>query len=307
MAPAEFERSTAFAPGHVTGIFRPESEGRDPRARGSVGAGLVLELGASAIARWSPGPARSVRVRDASGGALPISETVVRRLVGDRRGRCVVLVRHDLPVGQGFGMSAAGSLAAGLAVAPLVGRSTQSARETAHLAELFGGGGLGGVAAILGGGLEVRDRPGVPPWGHVTHTASDRVVFVGTVTGPIPSPEILADARWLRRIRSAALPLDRLGPRTEWDEFWAASEAFTDRVGLAPPSLRSLLRGLRRRGVPAAQAMFGGSFFADLGAGSTRARAVEFLTRAGARGAELRLAVRGARAGRRRPPAGRPA
>src|SRR5271154_6986697 len=49
----ETRRARAFAPAHVTGYFSPDLGSRDPRGRGSVGAGLVLDAGAVAEAAWS--------------------------------------------------------------------------------------------------------------------------------------------------------------------------------------------------------------------------------------------------------------
>jgi len=174
-------RSTrAFAPGHVTGIFRPEVTHRDPRGRGSVGAGIVLELGAWAEARFSPGPRSRIRVVADGRGPWPISEDVARRMTPEEPGTLTVRLTHELPVGQGFGMSAAGALATALAVGALSARPTAHAVEVAHLADLFGGGGLGGVAAILGGGLEVRTRAGVPPLGRVIHRPFRPALLLGS-------------------------------------------------------------------------------------------------------------------------------
>ena len=114
-------RSGAFAPGHVTGIFRPDAESHDPRGRGSVGAGVVLELGAWAEACFTPGPARRVRLTGDGPGPWPISEDVARRLASRLSGTVTVRLAHELPVGQGFGMSAAGALATALAVGTLAG------------------------------------------------------------------------------------------------------------------------------------------------------------------------------------------
>jgi pantoate kinase len=209
-----------------------------------------------------------------------------------------VEIRHDLPVGQGFSMSASGALAAALAVARVWGVPRQRAIEVAHLSDLFGGGGLGGVAAILGGGLEVRTRPGIPPWGHVTHRMIERPVLVGVVGPPIPSPRILGDSRVLDRIVRAARDLDSLGPRPDFEDFFVASERFTDRAGLAPKRLRDVVRGVRRRGGRAAQAMFGESFFASVPNEATRTKVLEWLRRGTVRAVELDLDRHGARLAR---------
>jgi pantoate kinase len=288
----------AFAPAHVTGIFRPATAGRDPRARGSLGAGIVLELGVHAAASFTPGDRRRVRIVADVDRPLPISGEVARRLFPPGNGTLTVRLRHELPIGQGFGLSAAGATATALAVGRLFGSSRSDAFETAHLADLFGGGGLGGVASIVGGGgLEFRRRAGVPPWGEVVHRPLPGSLWVGVVGGPIPSPSVLRSPRALDRIHRAAAELDDLLAHPSADRLFEASERFTDRAGLAPPALRATLRALRRRGARAAQAMFGRTFFARPGDAGSRAAVIEWLRTARIPAVELGAARSGARVG----------
>lgn len=272
-------RALAFAPGHITGFFSPSVDARDPRARGSTGAGVVLELGVLAEARAVPARASRVTIRADVAGPLPISEEVARRLVPPHSADVSVRLTHQMPVGQGFGMSAAGALSTALAVAQIFGISRQRTAEVAHLAELFGGGGLGGIAAILGGGLEFRARAGVPPYGRVVHRAFHPSMIVGIVGDPIPSPRTLRDPRVLRRIVAAsedAWTADR-GPTVV--EFLDASQRFTDGVRLAPPHLVRTLRAIRTEGGWAAQSMFGQSFFAVPRSRGARRRVLQELER----------------------------
>jgi pantoate kinase len=290
------ETATAFAPAHVTGIFAPELKARDPRARGSLGAGLVLELGVLARAEFRDGTRRTVRVESELGHTLPISEEVARRLAPKRRGALLVRLRHQLPVGQGLGMSAAGATATALAVAEVAGRSRSDAIEVAHLADLFGGGGLGGVAAIEGGGgLEVRRRGGIPPFGDTVHVPVSGSIFVGITGAPLPSPRLLADRRFLERVRVASAGLTTLLEHPAATPFFLLSEQFTDRVGLAPRSLRRVLAALRTRGAWAGQAMFGRSFFARAKGPASRVEVVEWLERSNLRVVEIATARRGPR------------
>jgi len=291
----------AFAPGHVTGVFRSDTAARDPRGRGSVGAGIVLELGARADVRFSPGPRRRLHVVGDGPAPWPISEEVARRLAPSRAGSLTVRLSHELPVGQGFGMSAAGALATGLAVASLSGRTRTEAVQVAHLAELFGVGGLGGVAAILGGGLEVRTRPGLPPFGEVVHGPFVRPLLIGVVGRPIPSPDVLGDSAALRRIQDASSGWERLGRHPSPDAFFGVAERFTDRAGLASPAVLRAVRSLRRRGARACQAMFGESFFALPTSPRARAACLEWMEREGVRAVELRAAAAGARLEREPP------
>ncbi|MCI4335326.1 MAG: hypothetical protein L3K04_06870 [Thermoplasmata archaeon] len=288
--------SASFAPGHLTGVFRPALDARDPRARGSLGAGLVLSLGARAAARWSPGGARRIRIASDLGGSLPISEEVARRLVGGERGTLELFLAHELPVGRGFGMSAAGALATALATGDLLGRNRKESIATAHLADLFGGGGLGGVAAILGGGFEVRSRAGISPWGAVDHRPFPFPVWVASAGGPMPSFPLLTDPGFLTRVSRAARDgIEALERSPTPANFLSRSEEFTDRLALGPAPVRRLLRKLRTQGAWAAQAMLGRTVFAVAPNSAVRRRLVNAFDSAGVHAVELGVSRLGAR------------
>jgi pantoate kinase len=286
----------AFAPGHLTGIFSPALAARDPRARGSVGAGLVLEAGVLARAEWRPARRPSLRLRSDAERPLPISEEVARRLLTRRPGALQVTLDHELPIGQGFGMSAAGALATALAVATVTGSSRRHTIEVAHLADLYGGGGLGGVSAILAGGLEVRERPGIPPLGSVKHHPVRGTVFIGVLGEAMPSPELLGDPRFLARVERAAMPgLERLHRQASLGRFLEEAERFTDSIQLGPRSVLRQIHGLRTESTRVAQTMFGRSLFAVAETPKARTQLVRRLTRLGIRSAEIPVARRGAR------------
>jgi len=228
-----------------------------------VGAGLVLDLGVRARARRARATRPTVELRSALGSDLPISREVAERLVGDRPVRVIVDLEHQLPVGQGFGMSAAGALATALAVGRVLGVSRSHAVSVAHLADLFGGGGLGGVASILGGGMEIRRAPGIPPFGRVQHREFLRPIVLAVTGSPLPSPALLRDRRFRARVdRVAAAGLTALAGHLSTDRFLAEAERFADRLGLADARLRKEMRALRSEDIRVSQAMFGRSLFA---------------------------------------------
>jgi pantoate kinase len=294
--------ASAFAPGHITGWFVPRESVADPRARGSVGGGLTLARGVWATARFVPGGPSRVRLRARPRIALPISRDVARRLLRGRPGTLTVDLRHELPVGQGLGMSAAGALATALASARVLEVPRARAVEVAHLADLFGRGGLGGVAAILGGGLERRLEPGIPPWGAVRHRPWDHEILLVLAGNPLPSPPLLSDPGFLRRVRRAGLRAERttasgLHPRT----FLRAAERFTDEVGLASSERRAQIEALRSAGARVAQTMFGNVLYAVASTAAEHRALSARLTGLGLRATPVRVATHGARVERRAP------
>lgn len=288
-------RARAWGPCHVTGIVLPETSARDPRARGSRGAGLVLDVGVTAEAKLVPGARTSVRLEGPALVDLAISREVARRLARGLAGRLTVRLAHDLPIGQGFGTSAAGATATALAVSALGGPRRRHAIEVAHLADLFGGGGLGGVAAILGGGLEVRRVAGLPPAGRIVRREHPGTVLLGVAGPPLPSPRLLSDPAVRARLDAAADLFDALDRHPDPGTFWDVAEAFTSRVRLCPIPLARLLRALRRRGARAAQTMFGNAFFARAPRGPRRRELDRWLVARGIATLSTTVADHGAR------------
>ena len=254
--------ASAFAPGHVTGIFHPMLASSDVLARGSMGAGVVLDLGARARAEVrpaAPGHGTIVITERGREVSYPISWKAVSGLPGAGDHHVHVDLQHELPISQGLGMSAAGSTAAALAAARAMGAPDHTAFAAAHRAELELHGGLGGVAAILGGGLEVRRAPGLPPHGRIERTPLRLGLFLGTTGATLPSPPLLSDPAFLERVRRAAdRSMGELGPPPlRWEQALSVFERFTDDLGLASGALGAVIRDLRSAGCHAAQAMLG--------------------------------------------------
>ncbi|MFG1529888.1 MAG: hypothetical protein AAFA34_01240 [Thermoplasmata archaeon] len=195
-------------------------------------------------------------------------------------------------------MSAAGALSTSLAVGRLFGIPRSRAIETAHLADLFGGGGLGGVAAILGGGIEFRLRPGIPPWGEIVHRPWTGPVWIGWSGRPMPSPRALADRSLRRRIERAARELPALLQDRDPARLFAASERFTDRLGLAGSALSRKIARLRRAGAWTMQTMFGHGWLAVPPTDRVDRELQKLLHEEGGEARRLRCAARGPRASR---------
>ncbi len=173
MGSTEVRRASAFAPAHVTGLFVPDLQSSDPRGRGSRGAGLVLELGATAAAEVTPGIRARLRVVDTGGTRLPITEEAARHLVPRGAGAVTVRVRHDLPGGSGVrherGRDARGIPRAGADALP---PGTTGPRNSPSRRPV--------------GGRRARGSPGNPRWG-AGGASGRRSTAVGGRGSP-PSP-----------------------------------------------------------------------------------------------------------------------
>lgn len=238
----------AFAPGHVSGLFAVHDEDADPLKKGSRGAGWSVDAGATADVRRDPmGTTPRIRV-DGQASEAPVTRRALA-LLAPGTGLDVDL-RLGLPTGQGFGMSAAGTLAACLAATAELGLEPERALEATHVAEVESGTGLGDAIGSWFGGGEVRSRPGVPPHGwaqRVDPPEGTRFLFLVLGQG-IATPSIIRDAAWKRKTRELGdAGVDRiLAARRDgaWNAILREAHLFGDALGLMPDRMRQLGRAL---------------------------------------------------------------
>jgi len=163
----------------------------------------------------------------------------------------VLVVEPSLPVSRGFGMSAAGSIAA---AHELVRRAGWSERDTrwgalriAHQAELVSGSGLGDVLAITAGGVAVRDRAGMPysPNGgsarSITFTSTPRnpdgtlpaPILGAVVGGRLDTRPYIIERDWIERIKlEGRKALFRFVEAPSVSSLFTISRDFMGRIGL---------------------------------------------------------------------------
>ncbi|MEM0342831.1 MAG: pantoate kinase [Thermoplasmata archaeon] len=255
-------KARAFCPGHVTAFFEV-CRTRDPLSTGSRGAGICLSLGATSEVTFSEESGRSIEVTlDGRPVRAPVTVDAVSRLLGDRCGAVSVRTRHDLPVGQGFGMSAAGALSAAFALASILRESKQRAFEVAHEAEVLRGGGLGDVAALYRGGVTVRERPGLPPIGKVRRVPGAPELVLCVVGRPIRTKTVLSHPGKVRAINSIGGRLvDEMLKRPSVSTLMELANDFALASGLATKRVLRAIKAASAHGV-ASMAMLGNSVFA---------------------------------------------
>ena len=156
--------SKAFCPGHITCFFHPVRTD-DVLTTGSRGAGIRLSKGAF-VTLEERSDSKVVITMDGRSSDAKVTRKVLE-LVRPGEGFDVT-IENELPVSQGFGMSAAGAIAVALAA---LGEYSDDIFRYAHIAEVSEGGGLGDVTALMCPGHQpVRERPGLPPNGLITDT-----------------------------------------------------------------------------------------------------------------------------------------
>ncbi|MES2155698.1 MAG: hypothetical protein V4510_11235 [bacterium] len=251
--------SAAFAPGHVSGLFAVHDEWANALAKGSRGAGWSLDKGATALARPGSGQWSVDGVAHA-----PVTRRALD-LLDPRTRELDIRVRLALPVSQGFGMSAAGSLAACLAAADQLGLDGAAALAATHQAEVESGTGLGDAIGSWLGGVEVRVAPGIPPHGGAVQVAAAADFLFCVLGDAIATPAVIRDDAWKRRTRAAGDgAVDRIlaaGKQAAWPAILAESHAFSLALGLMPATMRRVGERLPS-GVSWGQCMLGNTLWA---------------------------------------------
>ncbi len=244
--------AVAFSPGHISGYFR-RIEGPDPRTTGSVGAGVVIDEGVrSTVVPAAETGVRVIRQGHVSAGSPPIEYAL------DRLGvRARVTTECRLPIGAGFGLSAAALLATLTAANHLfdLGLSADDVAFLAHEAEVVHRTGLGDVAASQAGGVVCRTGAGIHA--DITRFYPEEPLYAVSL-GPLPTASVLSSEEAMARI-ATAYP-DRC-PR-DLTDFCRLSRQFAERSGLIAPEVRRVLRTCDAANIPASMTMLGNGVFA---------------------------------------------
>lgn len=241
----------AHVGGHVTLIFSVQDDAEALLEQGSRGAGVSLDRGVEITATARPGEGGLQLEGDAPGPSL--SATVLEEL-----GAFVPEVySHDwnllhasgLPASQGFGLSAAGAIATALAMQRALGIAEDLARarsiHIAHRVERRLSGGLGDVAALHVGGVELRLEPGCPQLGEdlggpgavVSFPAETPVVLGWRTSASQHTSNYIDDGEWKLAIRAAGEHClfglrEGAWNASRWPELLAKSAEFAERSGL---------------------------------------------------------------------------
>jgi len=251
----------AFCPGHITCFFSPVLTD-NVLTSGSLGAGIRLDKGAAVTLEERSDPRIEITM-DGEACVASVSRRVME-IMAPGRGFDVT-VENELPVSQGFGMSAAGAVAVGLCVSAVTGADEFDAYRAAHNAELEKGGGMGDVAGIMGGGQPVRVKAGIPPFGRAVDTGIGLKMSVAVLGPPLRTDSVLGDGSTMTRIQQIGERFVReyLNDPSE-DSLYRISSSFSELIGLETAGVRKAL-SLLRKDHKASMCMLGNSIFTDAG------------------------------------------
>ena len=248
----------AFAPAHISGIFIIDIK-KDPIHSGSMGAGICLDDGA--VTTVHPAQETTININGAASEATTTLSAV--KLLTAKP----VLVETCLavPVSAGFGASAAGAMSAALAVneALSLDLTFNDIANAAHVAEVKNRTGLGDVAGMICGGVDIRKHAGIPPVGRIDRIPCRDEIISWVSFGEISTRSVLSDGITKKSINKAGkLRLKELIKKPTLDNFFQQSCKFAKQIDLMSLRVRDAIEAVKASGGLASQAMLGETVFA---------------------------------------------
>jgi pantoate kinase len=270
-------KSSVFVPSHITGFFEIV-DNSDPLKKGSRGAGIVLDKGVLTKIVVEDGNGNvNVEINGKSQSKLALISYKTIELIKNRfqiDEKNISIAHHfEVPIGTGFGVSAACSLGTSLGVTKAIELplTYNEAASIAHLTEIEMKSGLGDVIAELTGGIVLRLKEGSPGVGRTDKIIQNQAdpdvnqdLFIITKTmGEIETSHIIEDPIWKKRINQTGKDLLHiLLKRPKVSTFLKLSRKFAEETALMDSELKEVVEILGEETLGASMAMLGKTAFA---------------------------------------------
>lgn len=264
--------SEAVCPAGISSFFEicnVDSTGTpltDPAQIGARGGGFAITHGVKARVQTQKSHSTRIEISINSKPAPEAHTTrwALERLL-EKTGSTLnvqVDIRVRVPIGAGYGSSAAGTAASCLALADVLELPVtyDELGKITHVAEVVNRTGLGTAAAVFVGGFVLVTEPGAPGIGSV-----DRLLFprdhsiVCAFLAPLPTRELLSQTDLASRVNpSAQRAMESIRQKPELHTFLTEARKFGQEIGLESPDITSLIDTMMSAGaIGAAQNMIG--------------------------------------------------
>jgi pantoate kinase len=264
--------ASAFAPAGISSFFEicdTLEDGKpieDPQRIGARGGGFVIEKGVTTeVSIVSVEKSEiQVEINGQHTSEAETTNTVVRMLLQQIDSTCDVKVKHqiEVPIGAGFGTSAAGALSTALALSKALdlNHTYNELGLIAHAAEIACKTGLGTVGPLMIGGCILTLEPGAPGIGLIDRIPlSQDCVIVAGGFGGIPTKNVLTSNEKREAINKAGRKtLNRILSDPSLENFMVCCKDFAEETGFLTSRLRRLVDLAQKAGaIGAAQNMVG--------------------------------------------------
>ncbi|WP_458405020.1 pantoate kinase [Methanobrevibacter sp.] len=250
--------NSVFVPGHITGFFTIENHEISLK-NGSCGAGFLLTEGV----RTTVEPADKLKINVNQGDSTVIDE-VLSIMEIDTSFKITQDIQ--LPIGAGFGTSAASALSLVLALNDFLdlGYSQDLCGQIAHMAEVNLGAGLGDVIAQTGHGMVLRTDSGAPGIGEIKSFEHD-ISIAWKTFGEIDTASIIQDPHHKEVISDVGLKyLEFFEEKSSFKNFLDFSYNFACETDLMSGEVKELADYLNSQDniLGSSMAMLGNTVFA---------------------------------------------
>ena len=228
-------KSSVFVPAHITGFFTIEDHYIDLK-KGSLGAGFLINKGVKTTIEYC----NHLEINISQGNDLIIKEILK---IFEVKSPLRITQDIQLPIGAGFGTSAASALSLSLALNEFLnlGYSIETCGQIAHKVEISLGGGLGDVIAQTGKGLVLRTLPGAPGIGEIKSFNED--VYVACKSfGDISTNNIITNPNYKKIISENGKDyVDLFRKDSSLDNFLKFSYEFSKKTNLITNEVKSTI------------------------------------------------------------------
>jgi len=262
----------AFSPAGISSFFQicdTKEDGKpllDTDYVGARGGGFVIQKGVFTEVRLVEAEKNRVSIF-INGKQTPEAETTknVAQVLLDKSSKFFdVSIKHEaeVPIGSGFGTSAAGALSTALAMSKALELNItyNDLGRIAHAAEVKCKTGLGTVGPIMLGGCILSVEPGAPGTSIIDRipTTEDHVIIIGYY-GPIPTKSVLSSPEKRATINKwGKITLEKILAEPSLDNFMNCCLDFAVQTGFMTERLQTLAKLARKAGaIGAAQNMVG--------------------------------------------------
>ncbi len=261
-------KCSVFVPSHITGFFEIVDH-PDPLKRGSRGAGVVLDRGVITIVKIRDGKNKTIiKINGKDSTNVSITENTVDLIkkefnIKDKK----IEIEHEIqvPIGAGFGTSAACALGTSLAITKALDLpiTHNKAASIAHLAEIKMKSGLGDVIAELCGGLVLRLKEGAPGIGIVDKIITDDLFVIAKTIGGLDTASIIEDPTYKKKISEFGRDLlYKLIENPNPKKFMELSRKFAEGTSLISDEVLEIAKILDDETLGGSMAMLGNTAFA---------------------------------------------
>ncbi|MDH7563899.1 MAG: hypothetical protein QHH24_03320 [Candidatus Bathyarchaeota archaeon] len=249
------KEAEAFSPAGISSFFEicDTAENGNPISDlekvGARGGGFGIQKGVTTHIHVSEAKSNSIQVfiNNKISPEAKTTKTVARTLLDKASRKYHILIKHkvEVPIGAGFGSSAAGALTTALALSKALDLhlTYNQLGRIAHAAEVKCKTGLGTVGPLMLGGCILTVEPGAPGIAVIDRIpiTEDYVIVVG-IYGPIPTVDVLSSSekraavnKWGRKT------LEKILAEPSLENFMKCCYSFAVQAGFMTEKLQKLV------------------------------------------------------------------